>query len=285
MKNFDLPALGAGIGLRHKYFEEIIETRPAIAWFEIIAEDFLDTGGWEMECLNAIAKNYPLIGHGVCLSIGSTDPLDLEYLKKLKVLLDHIKSPWASDHLCFTMVDHTNLNELIPLPFTKEAVDNCVERIKITQDVLERKFLIENVTRYITVSDREMPESTFIREIAEGSNCGLLLDVTNVYLNAQFHKLDPFQFIKELPTERVAQIHLAGSERLADGSIIDSHDAPVADEIWKLFEYAISLVGPTSVLIERDKNFPPLSELIAEARLAEAHMRSAISESALKEQA
>ena len=149
------------------------------------------------------------------MSVGSTDPLDMDYLRKLKQFLDEIDSPWASDHLCFTMVDHTNLNDLIPLPFTEEAVNNCVQRLRIIQDTLERPFLVENVTRYVTVSDREMGEQEFLTRILEESGCGLLLDVTNVHLNGQYHNYDPYEFIQSLPLERVGQMHLAGWEPLS----------------------------------------------------------------------
>ncbi len=274
MGNYSLSALGGGIGLRHAYFREIIEKKPACNWFEIISEDFMDYGGRERESLREIGKHYPIIGHGVCLSIGSTDPLDMEFLHRLKAFLHEIKSPWASDHLCFTMVDHTNLNDLIPLPFTREAVTNCVERLKIIQDTLELPFLIENVTRYVTLSDREMGEAEFLSTILEEADCGLLLDVTNVYLNGQFHGYDPLAFISSLPLKRVGQIHLAGWEPASDGTIIDSHDAPVPDVVWDLFRETIALTGPTSVLIERDKGLPPLSDLLKEATQADQIMHA-----------
>ena len=271
MKNFNLPALGGGAGLRHAHFKEIIETRPDFAWFEIITESFMGYGGWEREALSEIRKHYPIIGHGVCMSIGSTDPLDMEYLKNLRTFLNEIESPWTSDHLCFTMVDHTNLNELIPIPFTQEAVDNCVDRIKVVQDVLERPFLLENVTRYITVSDREMNESEFINAV---------LDVTNVHLNAQYHDFDAYEFIDSLPLERVGQMHLAGSKPLDTGEIIDSHDAPVSKETWELFDYVIGLVGNSSVLIEWDNDMPSVAALLAETKLADAHIEATLKKAA-----
>ena len=226
-------------------------------------------GGRTREVLQEIARHYQIVGHGVCLSIGSTDPLDLRYLHNLKAFLREIKSPWFSDHLCFTMVDHTNLNELIPLPFTKETVQHVVDRIKVVQEIIEVPFMVENVTRYITVSDREMSEAEFICSIVEAANCGLLLDITNVYLNSRFHGYDPIKFIDSLPLARVGQMHLAGMEPDADGSLIDSHDAPVPEPIWKLFREVIARTGPSSVLIERDAQLPPVGELLAEAE--EAH--------------
>jgi len=268
MKNYALPALGGGIGLRHKYFEEILEKRPPCRWFEIIIDDFVGPGGRDVEYLREIRRHYPIIGHGVCCSIGSTDPLDIPYIKRLKEVLDAIDSPWFSDHLCFTMVDHTNLNDLIPLPFTSEAVNNVVERVKTIQDIIERPFLVENVTRYVTVSSREMGEGEFLTSVLEGANCGLLLDVTNVYLNSQFHRYDPLEFIKSIPYDRVGQMHLAGWTPADDGTILDSHDAPVPPEVWSLFKETLRLTGPSSVLVEWDNELPALERVLAEADAA-----------------
>jgi uncharacterized protein (UPF0276 family) len=272
-KNFGLEALGGGVGLRHAYFNDLINGNHPFSWFEIITEDFLDYGGYEKECLLEIRKRYPIIAHGVCMSVGSTDPLDMEYLKKLKTFLREIDIPWASDHLCFTMVDHTNLNELIPLPFTQECVGNCVERLRVIQDTLELPFLVENVTRYVTLSDREMSEAEFVSAVIDGADCGLLLDVTNVFLNGQFHGYNPDEFISSLPLHRVGQIHLAGWEPAADGTVIDSHDAPVPDDIWELFERTIEKIGSTSVLVERDSQLPPITELLAESKHSEQIMQ------------
>ncbi len=275
-KNGPTPiALGGGVGLRHQYFDEIIAKKPKVSWFEIISEDFVNVGGKIREQLFEIRKSYPIIGHGVCLAIGSTDPLDMPFIKSLKNFLDEIDSPWASDHLCFTMVDHTNLNDLCPLPFTKECVKNCVNRIRIIQNELERPFLIENITRYITVSSREMAEIEFISQILEAADCGLLLDVTNVFLNGRFHNFDPLQFIQDLPLHRVGQIHLSGWDS-SKSTVIDSHDAPVPEEIWSLFRKTIELTGPSSILVERDGNFPPLLDLVNEAAQAERVMWEAV---------
>lgn len=269
--NYNLPALGGGAGLRHPHLAEVAKRRPEIKWFEVISEDFVDVGGEASELLQEISKHYSIIGHGVCLSIGSTDPLNMSFLKRLRCFLDAIKSPWASDHLAFTMVDHTNLNDLCPLPFTQDCVKNCVERIKIIQNELARPFLIENITRYLTVSEREMLEVDFINEIVERSGCGLLLDITNVLLNSRFHGFDPYEFIAGLPLNRVGQMHLSGWDSTR-AVIIDSHDAPVPVEVWELFKYTIGLSGPTSVLVERDGNLPALAELVAEAQKADSEM-------------
>ena len=278
MQNFNLPALGGGAGLRNEHLTEILDSKPPFRWFEIINENYLDVGGIARERLLAIADQYQIIGHGVCLSIGSTDPLDISYLKRLKLFLDQIKSPWTSDHLCFTMVDHTNLNDLIPVPFTTESAQNCIERIRITQDILERPFLIENVTRYMTVSNREMSESEFITTVLNGANCGLLLDITNAYLNSQTQQFDAWEFICSLPIERVGQVHLAGwsdsrtaIEKFAPGEflpIIDTHDAPVPPPVWDLFAKFIAKAGPTSALVEWDSELPSLDLLLQETVIA-----------------
>lgn len=272
MRNFNLPALGAGVGLRHAHFEEILKSRPKCSWFEIISEDFVEMGGYVRDCFERILEHYTIIPHGVGLSIGSTDSLDFEYLKKLKDFLDHVKAPWYSDHLCFTMVDHINLEDLIPVPFTSEAVNHIAERVRIVQDLLERPFLLENVTRYITISDREMNEAEFISTLLEKANCGLLLDITNVYLNSQFHKFDAWNFISSIPLNRVGQIHLAGWNDQRE-EIIDSHDAPVPQAVWSLFKDTIALSGPTSVLIEWDSALPSFDRLLREAKMAEDLMK------------
>lgn len=272
MQNFNLPALGGGAGLRHKHFRDIAEKKPPFSWFEIITEDFINPGTYTTEYFDKIRQDYTIVCHGVSLSVGSTDPLNREYLKKLKDFSRKIGSPYVSDHLCYTMVDHVNFENLIPLPFTMECAKHCIERIKIIQDTLEKPFLVENVTRYVTVSDREMSEAEFITTVVEGANCGLLLDVTNAYLNGHYHKFEPIEFIESLPLERVGTIHLAGWEELADGTFIDTHDAPVPPQVLDLFRNVIKLTGPTSVLVEWDDRIPPIERLLKEAQQAERIM-------------
>jgi uncharacterized protein (UPF0276 family) len=271
MQNYNLPALGGGAGLRSEHFDAILEQRPAFKWFEIITENFYKSGGYTKDRFDQIREHYQIIPHSVCLSIGSTDSLDWDYLRSLKGFLRSIKAPWTSDHLCFTMVDHANLNDLIPIPFTKESADNVVARVRIIQDYLEVPFLIENVTRYVTVSDREMSEGEFIRYVAENAGCGLLLDVTNAYLNSRFHGWDAEQFILSLPLERVGQVHLAGWED--DGEVIDSHDAPVPPEVWELFKKVLPAIGPTSALVEWDSKLPKVERLLQEAAMADDLVR------------
>ncbi len=268
MQNFGLEPLGGGAGLRNEHFQDILEKKPDFKWFEIINENVMGMGGWVKEAFEEIRKSYRIIPHGVCMSIGSTDPLDMKYLKNMRAFLDQIEAPWTSDHLCFTMVDHTNLNELIPIPFSIESAKNVIERVKIVQDVLGRKFLLENVTRYITISDREMSEAEFISTIVEKADCGILLDVTNAYLNSQFHNFDALEFIKSLPIERIGQMHLAGWDD-EDGQVLDTHDAPVPPEVWDLFKKVIAITGPSSVLVEWDNHLPSLDRLLQETKMAD----------------
>lgn len=269
MRNFNLPALGGGAGLRHEHFDEILAEKPPFKWFEIISDDFMDFGGYSRDRLMQIREHYQIISHGVCLAIGSTDPLDLDYLRRMKTFCREIGSPWSSDHLCFTKVDHTNMLDLMPLPFTSETVKHVAERVRIVQQELELPFLLENITRYVTVSDREMSEAEFISEIITRADCGLLLDVTNVHLNSRFHGYDALSFISSLPLERVGQIHLAGWEPAEDGSVIDSHDGPVPPDVWELFKRTIEKTGPTSVLVEWDNILPSAARLLEEASLAD----------------
>ncbi len=264
-----MPALGAGAGLRHEHFDEILATKPPFKWLEIISDDFMDFGGYSRDRLMQIREHYQIISHGVCLAIGSTDPLDRDYLRRMKKFCREVGSPWTSDHLCFTKVDHTNMLDLMPLPFTQETVRHVAERVRIVQQELELPFLLENITRYVTVSDREMSEAEFISEIVAQADCGLLLDVTNVHLNSRFHGYDAWQCISSLPLERVGQIHLAGWEPAEDGSFIDSHDGPVPPEVWELFKRTIAKTGPTSVLVEWDNLLPPVARLLEETLMAD----------------
>lgn len=271
MRNFGLPALGAGIGLRSEHYDEIRSSRPEVGWFEVIPENFVGRGGYVAKALRDIASMYTCVGHGVGLSIGSTDPLDREHLAGLKEVLDLMESPWYSDHLCFTMVDHVNLNDLIPLPFTEEAIRHVAERARVVQDILERPLLLENVTYYAAPSRSQMSEAEFITRLLEAGNCGLLLDVTNVCLNAQNQDYDPIEFIDSIPLERVAQLHLAGYEEHAQVKL-DTHSQPVSDDTWALYRAVIERIGRTSALVEWDVEVPSLKRLLDEQRSAQRLM-------------
>lgn len=271
VRNFDLPALGAGIGLRSEHYDEIRATKPDVGWFEVIPENFVGRGGYVAKALREIAAEYKCVAHGVGLSIGSTDPLDMEYLAEVRALDDLLDSPWHSDHLCFTMVDHVNLNDLIPLPFTEEAIQHVASRARVVQDVLERPLLLENVTYYAAPSRSQMSEAEFITRLLEEANCGLLLDVTNVCLNAQNQDYDPIGFIESIPLERVAQLHLAGYEEHAHVKL-DTHSQPVSDDTWALYRAVLERIGKTSALVEWDVEVPSLERLLDEQRAAQRLM-------------
>ncbi len=271
-----LPALGAGVGLRSDYFDEILDRQPPVRWFEVIPENFLHRGGRLRRVLSQLAERYRLVAHGVGLSIGSTDPLDLDHVRALRAFCDDIQSPWFSDHLCFTVVDHVNLNELMPLPFTRETVKHLTPRIHKVQEELARPFLLENVTYYAAPARDEMTEAQFISEIIEATGCGLLLDVANVVLNARNHAgYSPTDFFDAIPMHRVGQMHLAGHEPYM-GVMLDTHAAPVSDETWEAFRQAVLRTGPTSVLIERDAQLPTLDALVEEAEHAQRIMEEAM---------
>jgi uncharacterized protein (UPF0276 family) len=276
--NYGLEALGAGAGLRRCHFRDIIESRPDVHWFEVIPENFIGRGGFVVDALRRIGEHYRLIPHGVSLSIGSTDPLDMEKLARIKAFCDSIDAPWYSDHLCFTMVDHVNLNDLIPLPFTTEAVRHVAERARIVQDFLERPLLLENVTYYMQVSASEMTEVEFITRVLEEGQCGLLLDVSNLLLNAKNHGGDADAALDALPLERVGQLHLAGFEEHGD-VLLDTHAKPVSDETWALYRKVIERIGPTSVLIEWDAEIPSLARLVQETEMAQHLMDEVVGSS------
>lgn len=273
MRNSDLPALGAGIGLRSEHYDEIRETHPDVGWFEVIPENFIGRGGYVAKALREIAAEYKCVGHGVGLSIGSTDPLDMAHLQGLGELLDLIDSPWYSDHLCFTMVDHVNLNDLIPLPFTEEAIRHVAERARVVQDVLQRPLLLENVTYYAAPSRSQMSEAEFITRLLDAANCGLLLDVTNVCLNAKNQEYDAIEFIDSIPLERVGQLHLAGYDDRAHANVrLDTHSQPVSDDTWDLYRLVLERIGATSVLVEWDVEVPSLERLLGERHEAQRLM-------------
>lgn len=261
--NNKLPFIGFGLGLRTEHYEDVLAQNPDVDWFEITTENYLVPGGKPLYYLEKIRQSYPLIMHGVSLSLGSCDPLDENYLKQIKQLANHIEPAWVSDHLCWTGVSGFNLHDLLPLPYTKEAVNHVVSRLRQVQDYLKRPLLIENVSSYLTYQQSEMSEWQFINDIVKKSGCYILLDVNNVYVSAKNHAFNPMDYINAMPKDSVAQIHLAGhsDEGLY---IIDTHDAPVSSEVWSLYEKTIRRLGPISTMIERDDNIPPFSEMMDE---------------------
>ena len=257
------PFLGVGLGLRPQHYDEILATNPTVDWFEIISENFLACGGKPKYYLAQFMERYPLVMHGVSLSIGSCDPLNYSYLANLKILADYVKPKWISDHLCFTGVNHLNLHDLLPLPYTEEAIKHVVTRIKQVQDYLGRQILLENVSSYLTYCDSQVSEWEFLSAIANEADCLFLLDINNVYVSSYNHGFNPLDYIKNLPWQRIQQIHLAGHSNLGE-YILDTHDAPIINEVWQLYQQAIKLFGPVSTMIERDDNIPPLSDLLSE---------------------
>lgn len=262
------PFLGFGIGLRAEHYEDILEQKPEqIDWLEIISENYMIDGGKPLYYLDSIREFYPMVMHGVSMSLGSTDPLNYDYLKKLKNLIDRVQPEWFSDHLCWTGVDHKNMHDLLPLPYTEEAVNHLADRISEVQDYMGRQMLIENLSSYITYSDDAMTEWEFLSAIAEKADCYLLLDVNNIYVSSFNHKFDPVEYLEGIPSDRVWQHHLAGHSN--EGNlIIDTHDADIIDPVWSLYEETARRLGAVSTMIERDGNIPALSSLLQELEQA-----------------
>lgn len=255
--------LGFGLGLRTSHYAEILSGSPRVDWFEAISENYLVGGGPPLHNLERIRERYPVMLHGVSMSIGGTDALDREYLRRLRRLADRIQPEWISDHLCWTGAHGLNLHDLLPLPYTEEALAHVVSRIREAQDVLGRRLLIENVSSYVTFSSSTMPEAEFVARLAEAADCWILLDVNNVYVSSVNHGFDAQAFIDAMPPRRVRQIHLAGHQDHGT-HIVDTHDAPIVDPVWDLYGYAVRRLGPVATMIERDDRIPPLAELVAE---------------------
>ncbi len=256
-------SLGFGLGLRPVYYKDLLEIRPNVDWLEIITENYLVPGGRPIAMLERIRADYPIVMHGVSMSLASTDPLDFDYLKALKKLAERIEPRWISDHLCWTGVHGVNMHDLLPVPYTFEALRHVVDRISRVQDFLGRRIAIENASTYVTFHESEMDEWTFVREMAERADCWLLVDVNNIYVSAFNHGFDERQFIDAIPAERVVQLHLAGHSD-AGTHKIDTHDQPICADVWKLYEQVCRQFSEVSTMIERDDNFPPFYELVAE---------------------
>lgn len=261
--------MGFGLGLRTVHYETVLAGDHNVDWFEVLSENYMVDGGKPLYYLDRIAERYPVVMHGVSLSIGGTDPLNRQYLRKLKALAQRCRPRWISDHLCWTGVAHINLHDLMPLPYTEEALAHVVERVGTVQDFLGRRILLENVSSYVSYSASVMTEWEFLREVAERADCDILLDVNNVYVSGINHGFEPATFIDSIPIGRVRQIHLAGHSRHAD-YIVDTHDQPIVDPVWDLFEATIRRFGPVATMIERDDHIPALGELVGELDRARA---------------
>lgn len=267
-----LPNLGFGVGLRSAHFEHLLAHWPAVDWFEIVSENFMNSHGRPRHVLDEIVARYPVVAHGVSLSIGSADPLDRDYLTRLKCFVDEIDPMWVSDHVCWTGVAGLNTHELVPIPFTEESLAHVVSRIRVVQELLERPLVLENPSSYVTYVDSTMSEWEFLARMAEAADCGLLLDVANVRVSAVNHDFDAVEYLRALPHERVVQMHLAGHTELAT-HIVDTHDRPVADAVWELYAIASELTGGVSTLIEWDDALPPFPEVHAEVLKARDHLQ------------
>ena len=265
--------LGCGIGLRAFYYQEILEKLPAIDWFEIITEDYLVPGGRPHYYLDQVRQHYPIVMHGVSLSIGGTDPLNFDYLTKVKQLAQRIEPKWISDHFCWTGVNHLNMHDLLPLPYTEEAVNHIVSRIDQVQEFLDRQIALENVSSYITYNESSMSEWEFIKTIVQRAGCKILLDVNNIYVSSLNHSFDPYEFLNDVPVDCVQQFHLAGHTNKGE-HLIDTHDMPIIEPVWDLYAAALRRFGKISTLIERDDNFPALDELLAELNRAKQTVKS-----------
>ena len=261
------PDLGFGLGLRVDHYQTVLDTRPRVDWFEVITENYLVPGGKPLHFLRRIREHYPMVMHGVSLSIGSTDPLNMDYLRQVKQLAGELQPAWLSDHLCWTHMGGTNTHDLMPLPYTEEALTHVVERVQRVQDYLGRRLLLENVSSYVTYTASQLSEWDFLAEIARRADCLILLDINNIYVSAFNHGFDPLDYLNAIPPERVQQFHLAGHSNLGD-HIIDTHDHPVIDPVWQLYSQALARYGNVSTMIERDDHIPPFDELFAELQTA-----------------
>ncbi len=269
------PELGFGLGLRPDHYAAILAERPPVDWFEVLSENYMVGGGKPLYYLDHIRERYPLVMHGVSLSIGGTDPLDRAYLTELKALAARIEPAWISDHLCWTGVDGRNLHDLMPLPYTEEAVSHVAGRLREVQDFLGRQILLENVSSYVSYAHSTLSEWDFLSAIAEAADGLILLDVNNIYVSSRNHGFDPLDYLRGVPAERVRQIHLAGHSR--NGALlIDTHDQPVPDPVWELYAEAVRRFGRVPTMIERDDNIPPLAELLLELDQARATATAAL---------
>ncbi len=267
MTRFRSPDLGIGVGLRAPHFGEILSRWPKLDWFEVLSENYLDTGGRPLWVLDQVAERYPVALHGVSLSIGSTDPLDFAYLRKLKALAARTRARWVSDHLCWTGVLGRNTHDLLPLPYDEGTLRHVAGRVRAVQDFLERPIALENPSSYLAFTGSTLSEWEFLDRLAEAADCALLLDVNNVYVSAFNHGFDAEVYLDAIPAERVVQYHLAGHTHKGT-HIVDTHSAPAIDAVWSLYERVCRRTGPVSTLFEWDESIPGFDEVRAEAEKA-----------------
>jgi len=256
--------LGIGIGLRVPHYKQILAEKPCLGWFEIISENYMVDAGRPLEILDEIVEHYRVVQHGVSMYFGSIDPLNREYLRKLKRLAKRTKTPFLSDHLCWGSFDGRYTHDLLPLPYTFQAAKHTAERIRAVQDFLELPVCIENVSSYAEYHASEMTEWQFLTEVSELADCGILLDVNNIYVSSWNHGFDPYEYLKNIPLQRVAQIHVAGHSTF-EKYILDTHTGPVKDEVWQLYAFAIKGAGMINTLLEWDAEIPSFDVVRTEA--------------------
>ncbi len=269
----EFPYLGIGIGLRTVHFSHILGQEPEIDWFEALSENHMDSGGRPAYVLDKIAERYPVVLHGVSMSIGGTDPLDMNYLRKLKKLAKRVNARWVSDHLCWTGVMGKNTHDLLPVPTHERALEHIAERVRVVSDFLERPLVLENPSTYVAFKESTMTEWDFLAQLTERSDCYLLLDVNNVYVSAFNHGFDPKTYIDNIPKGRVVQIHLAGHTKY-DTHIIDTHMGHVIDEVWSLYDYTCRRFGDVSTMVEWDQEIPDFETVHAEAKKAAGYLEA-----------
>jgi uncharacterized protein len=267
MNRSDFASLGFGVGLRRCHYTQILDQQPPMDWFEVISENFMVQGGRPLQVLEGVRSHYPIVMHGVSLSIGSADPLNLEYLKQLAATARRFEPAWVSDHLCWTSVGGRNLHDLLPLPFTEESVRHVAIRIRQVQQILERTVLIENVSSYMEFTSSRLSEWEFLSAVADEADCAILLDINNIFVNAFNHGFDPVRYIDSVPADRVIQFHLAGHSDHGT-YLLDTHDHPIRSEVWTLYEHAVGRFGRVPTLIEWDDNIPEFEVLTAAAEEA-----------------
>jgi len=264
MNRFGLPDLGIGLGLRTVHYRHILDHAPPVGWFEIISENYMQTAGKPLWFLDRVAEKYPVVMHGVSMSIGSTDPLDWDYLRELKALRDRVHAKWVSDHLCWTGVASKNTHDLLPLPYTDEALSHVISRVKQVQDFMDAPLVLENPSTYVEFAGSTMKEWEFLSALCEGADCALLLDVNNVFVSAYNHGFDPMEYLAGVPWDRVVQVHVAGHTNHGT-HIVDTHTGHVIDPVWRLLGEAHRRTKGVSILLEWDADIPPFDETWAEA--------------------
>lgn len=265
------PNLGIGIGLRVPHYRYIFEHNPPIDFFEIISENFMVAGGPPLRNLDRILERYPVVQHGVSMGLGSAEPLDQDYLRRLKALTRRTKTPWFSDHLCWTKSGNAHLHDLLPLPYTDDVIEFIAARAAQVQDFIELPFAIENLSSYVAFRQSTMTEWEFYRAVVEAADCKMMLDLNNIYVSSINHQFDPMDYLNHIPWERVIQVHVAGHTQQPNGTLLDTHDNHVISPVWDLYRHAVEKTGGVSTVLEWDENFMSFPETWAEARKAEQH--------------